>query len=354
MEPVTNEIFGMLLSWLPAFLCAVGAVVIPRFLKGISNLLRKRVYPYAPKWGCILLDGFEKPLSEMVRFTLLYAAMRTLPLPTINTPAFQAVLGKILQVVVVLLVMWGGWRSAPICHLLLSSAENHLDVESNRTMIRFFENVYRALIVLLGIIMALDLLGVPVTGLLTGAGVAGLAVSLAAQSTLSNLIAGVTLVMEHPFGIGDYVVLGSYEGTVEDISFRSTRIRTADNVVITVENSKICSEYIQNVTNRTTRLWQFTIGVTYDTSAETIETLCADLKTLLGKNPHVCRDTMQVMVSEFADSSINIMVRVYVDTLALAQFNELKSLLNLQIMRLMKQDGCAFAFPSASIYLEQT
>ena len=160
--------------------------------------------------------------------------------------------------------------------------------------------------------------------------------------------------MEHPFGIGDYVVLGSYEGTVEDISFRSTRIRTADNVVITVENSKICSEYIQNVTNRTTRLWQFTIGVTYDTSAETIETLCADLKTLLGKNPHVCRDTMQVMVSEFADSSINIMVRVYVDTLALAQFNELKSQLNLQIMRLMKQDGCAFAFPSASIYLEQT
>ena len=108
------------------------------------------------------------------------------------------------------------------------------------------------------------------------------------------------------------------------------------------------------MTNRTTRLWQFTIGVTYDTSAETIETLCTDLKALLCKNPHVSRDTIQVMVSEFADSSINIMVRVYVDTLALAQFNELKSQLNLQIMRLMKQDGCAFAFPSASIYLEQT
>ena len=103
----------------------------------------------------------------------------------------------------------------------------------------------------------LDQLGVPVSGLLTGAGVAGLAVSLAAQSTLSNLIAGVTLVLEHPFGIGDYVVLGSYEGTVEDISFRSTRIRTADNVAITIENSKICSEYIQNCDRRTSRLWAF-------------------------------------------------------------------------------------------------
>ena len=88
MEPVTNEIVGMLLSWLPALLCAVGAAVIPRILKGITNLLRKRVYPHVPKWVCILLDGFEKPVSEIVRCTLLYAVLRALPLPAINTPAF--------------------------------------------------------------------------------------------------------------------------------------------------------------------------------------------------------------------------------------------------------------------------
>ena len=204
----------------------------------------------------------------------------------------------------------------------------------------------------LGSSMALDLVGVPVTGLLTGAGVAGLAVSLAAQSTLSNLIAGITLVVEHPFGIGDYVMLGSYEGTVEDISFRSTRLRTPDNVVITVENSKICAEYIQNVTARTSRLWQFTIGLTYNTAPDTVERLRKDLRELLAENPHIDAENLQVYLSEFADSSINVTVRAYADTLALADFNRLKSNVNVQIMRLMQADGCSFAFPSTSVYLE--
>lgn len=89
---------------------------------------------------------------------------------------------------------------------------------------RFFENIFRAVVGVVAGIAVLDALGIPVTGLLTGAGVAGIGITLAAQSTMSNLIAGVALVLEHPFGIGDYVILGSYEGTVEDISFRSTRI----------------------------------------------------------------------------------------------------------------------------------
>ena len=128
-----------------------------------------------------------------------------------------------------------------MCRLLLRSAQNHLGLATNQTMARFFENIFRALVLLFAGIAILDTMGVPVTGLLTGAGVAGIAISLAAQSTLSNLIAGVALVLEHPFGIGDYIVLGSLEGTVEDISFRSTKFRTLDNVVVSIENSKVAS-----------------------------------------------------------------------------------------------------------------
>lgn len=97
----------------------------------------------------------------------------------------------------------------------------------------------------MSVLVGLDGLGVPVTSLIAGAGVVGIAITLAAQSTLSSLIAGITLVAEHPFSLGDYIVLGDVEGTVEDISLRSTRIRTPDQVLITVENSKVCAEYIQ-------------------------------------------------------------------------------------------------------------
>ena len=199
------------------------------------------------------------------------------------------------------------------------------------------------------VLAILELFGVPVAGLLAGAGVAGLAVSLAAQSTLSNLIAGITLVLEHPFGIGDYVILGSSEGTVEDISFRSTRIRTTDNVAVTIENSKVCSEYIQNCNQRSSRLWQFTLGLTYDTTREQLNKICHDLAQMLKEQPTVRADTVTVTVDKFNDYSIDVLVRLYVTTLPYGEFLEEKSRLNLKIMQLVADAGCSFAFPTTTL-----
>lgn len=149
------------------------------------------------------------------------------------------------------------------------------------------------------------------------------------------------------------MILGSYEGTVEDISFRSTRIRTPDHAVITVENSKVCGEYIQNVADRTNRLWQFTIGVTYDIPREKVETLCADLKELLSADAQISSDAMTVTLNEFSASSMDILVRCYVTAVDYTGYLQLKSRMNLAIMDLMKRDGCDFAFPSTSVYLEK-
>lgn len=349
-----DGLLSLLLLWLPSALLALCAAAVPALFHYVfGRILKNLEAHHLPQWIDILLQSYHKPVTMMLRSAFIYGALYVLPLP-LNGELYRRIITTVFHVTLAALAGWGGWASAPVCRLLLRSAENHLDMETNRTMGRFFENIYRALVVLLAGIMILDLLGVPVTGLLTGAGVAGLAVSLAAQSTLSNLIAGITLVVEHPFGIGDYVILGSYEGTVEDISFRSTRLRTPDNVVITVENSKICSEYIQNVTDRKSRLWQFSLGVRYDTPSEKISLLCEHLTQLLKAEPSVLSDNVTVYLSEFADSSIVITARLYVDTVAYTPFLQLKDRLNLQIMDLMKADGCEFAFPSASIYMEQT
>ena len=236
-----------------------------------------------------------------------------------------------------------------MCHLLLRSAENHLDLATNKTMGRFFENIYKVLVVVFAGIAALDQLGVPVSGLLTGAGVAGLAISLAAQSTLSSLIAGITLVLEHPFGIGDYIILSSVEGTVEDISFRSTRIRNLDNVVITIENSKVCAEYIQNANQRTSRLWQFTLGLTYDTTEEQIQRVTQDLTQLLQDQPTVQPNGVTVTLDKFNDYSLDILVRVYLTTLPYADYLKERHRLNLLIMQTVKNAGCEFAFPTTTV-----
>ena len=262
-------------------------------------------------------------------------------------------LPKMGDLLVIFYIALGCWRAAPVTRLLLRSAQNHLDLETNQTMGHFFENIFHALVGLFAGIAMLDRLGVPVSGLLTGAGVAGLAVSLAAQSTLNSLIAGITLVLERPFGIGDYIVLGDCEGTVEDISFRSTRIRSPDNVAITIENSKITAEYIQNYDRRQSRLWKFTIGLTYDTPREKIEQLTADLTAMLQAQPDVQPDGVTIALDKFNDYSIDLACRVYITKVNLRDFMQVKNTLNLQILDLMKEEGCEFAFPTTTVDLPE-
>ena len=338
-----------LAALLPALILGASAYLLPVLYRRFAKSLLQKLHALMPEVLQILSEAYLEPTTLLLRTFLGYAALHALPVQFAEKFPVYSVLALFFRLCVIFFIGYGAWRAAPMCHLLLRSAENHLDLATNKTMGRFFENIYKVLVVVFASIAALDQLGVPVSGLLTGAGVAGLAISLAAQSTLSSLIAGITLVLEHPFGIGDYIILSSVEGTVEDISFRSTRIRNADNVVITIENSKVCAEYIQNANQRTSRLWQFTLGLTYDTTEEQIRHLTQDLTQLLQSQPNVQPNGVTVTLDKFNDYSLVILVRVYLTTLPYADYLKERHRLNLLIMQTVKNAGCEFAFPTTTV-----
>lgn len=338
-----------LAALLPALILGASAYLLPILYRRFANSLLQKLHALMPEVLQILTEAYLEPTTLLLRTFLGYAALHALPVQFAEKFPVYSVLALFFRLCVIFFIGYGAWRAAPMCRLLLRSAENHLDLATNKTMGRFFENIYKVLVVVFAGIAALDQLGVPVTGLLTGAGVAGLAISLAAQSTLSSLIAGITLVLEHPFGIGDYIILSSVEGTVEDISFRSTRIRNADNVVITIENSKVCAEYIQNANQRTSRLWQFTLGLTYDTTEEQIQRVTQDLTQLLQNQPTVQPNGVTVTLDKFNDYSLDILVRVYLTTLPYADYLKERHRLNLLIMQTVKNAGCEFAFPTTTV-----
>ena len=338
-----------LAALLPALILGASAYLLPILYRRFAKSLLQKLHALMPEVLQILTEAYLEPTTLLLRTFLGYAALHALPIQFAEKFPVYSVLALFFRLCVIFFIGYGAWRAAPMCRLLLRSAENHLDLATNKTMGRFFENIYKVLVVVFAGIAALDQLGVPVTGLLTGAGVAGLAISLAAQSTLSSLIAGITLVLEHPFGIGDYIILSSVEGTVEDISFRSTRIRNADNVVITIENSKVCAEYIQNANQRTSRLWQFTLGLTYDTTEEQIQRVTQDLTQLLQSQPTVQPNGVTVTLDKFNDYSLDILVRVYLTTLPYAEYLKERHRLNLLIMQTVKNAGCEFAFPTTTV-----
>ena len=307
----TARSLGLRVRGVRVALLALAAAGAPEVYKLAARRFLGRAKSHTASWLYILLDSFLTPVAGLFRVLLGAAAVKSLPFELVRDAVFLQYLNLAADLLVIFYIALGCWRAAPVTRLLLRSAQNHLDLETNQTMGHFFENIFHALVGLFAGIAMLDRLGVPVSGLLTGAGVAGLAVSLAAQSTLNSLIAGITLVLERPFGIGDYIVLGDCEGTVEDISFRSTRIRSPDNVAITIENSKITAEYIQNYDRRQSRLWKFTIGLTYDTPREKIEQLTADLTAMLQAQPDVQPDGVTIALDKFNDYSIDLACRVH-------------------------------------------
>ena len=173
MEIGEISLLSIVTAVAPMTLFVLLALFAPLVYRRIAGKLIEKFRPHQPQWISIILDSYLRPTTILLRAVFIYAALWVLPLE-LNTPTYRSVLARIMQVTAICLIAWGAWMAAPVCRLLLRSAENKLDIATNRTMGRFFENIFRAVVGVVAGIAVLDALGIPVTGLLTGAGVAGI------------------------------------------------------------------------------------------------------------------------------------------------------------------------------------
>jgi MscS family membrane protein len=197
-----------------------------------------------------------------------------------------------------------------------------------------------------------DELGFPAYSVLAGLGVGGLAVALAARDTIANLIGSLLITIEKPFRVGHAVRIGGTEGTVEDVGFRSTRIRTPDNSLVTIPSSAVVNTTVENLSIRSKRRQRFFIQVMYDTPREKLEEIVTRTRQLIVDHPLAEESTCQVRFNNFAESSLDILVifNLMVGDYA-SELRERESVL-LQMMDLVKDAGVEFAFPTRTLYIE--
>lgn len=353
-EPVSIH-FGSLVVEGGAALAlrAVAALLLLLVFRVLSSFCRQKLFPrlLAHNWTWrsipILLKGFSKPFSRLVWFLGVYFALASLPWAA---AAMRQFLLSALRITVTSCICWGLWESSDLCQLLLTTSKS--DFSSNKTIAMLFHKGYKVLIGLFGALMLVEETGLPVTGIITGAGLAGLTISLAAQNSASNIFNGILILVEHPFDIGDWVTVEEVSGSVEDITFTATKIRALDNSLYVVPNSSMCSAIINNGTNRTKRLYRFTLNVVYDTSRSQLESLMADIASLLKAHEDVDGDSVLVRLTGFSSSSIDILISAYIKTADIGPFLVIQNELNLDLMDIMQKNGVRFAFPSTSVYME--
>jgi MscS family membrane protein len=211
---------------------------------------------------------------------------------------------------------------------------------------------FAGIVIALGfLIQGANELGFPAYSVVAGLGVGGVAVALAARDSLANLFGSMLIMFEKPFRVGDSIRIAGSEGTVEDVGFRSTRIRTVDNSLVSIPNNTVVNTTIENLTARVMRRQRFFLQVTYDTDRAKIEEFAGRIEHLLSEHPATNKNSIRVRFNEFGESSLNILVQFNLEVAdAPGELKEREDIL-FQIMEIARQLGVEFAFPTRTLHV---
>ncbi len=219
-------------------------------------------------------------------------------------------------------------------------------------MIDLGRRLFRLSLVIILLLILMDLCGANVNAVLASLGIGGAALAFASKDTIANFFGSVSLVADRPFAIGDWIVAGDVEGVVEAIGIRSTRVRTFPKTVISIPNSILANESINNMSKMPLRRNDFVVGLTYSTTPDQILEVVEDIKKILIDNLEVDNNTFSVQFVDFGASSLDIKVVYYARTLGYDENAKTRQDINIAVMRAVLARGLSFAFPSRSLYFE--
>ena len=214
-------------------------------------------------------------------------------------------------------------------------------------------NFSTVIIFIIGAFKVLLLFGVDAATILAGASIGGLALAFASQDTVKNLIGTVMIFVDKPFHIGDWISAGEVVGTVEEVGFRSTRIRAADTSIFQIPNSRLSELVINNSGLRLFRRYNTQLGLRYDTPPELIEAFVKGVRGIIKAHPDTKSDSFNVEFTGFGDSALLIMMNMYLKNLAWSSEQKSRHQIHIAIVKLAKELGVDFAFPSTTVMIEQ-
>lgn len=335
-----------------AFLFILAGFLLRRlYRKRVSPAVRKKAEAKNHRALAILLKGFERPVGHFLALSGIYLAFLSLPIG--EWAAFlPGLFYKAFRIACILLAGWGLAASSDLTALLLGGVSKKLDRATDQTVTRFLSRLFRVLVCVFFTMIAVSELGFNVTGLLTGLGLGGLTFALAAQDSAANFFGGIVILFDRPFSIGDWICCGAIEGQVEDISFRSTQIRTFQNTLTIVPNSKLSSEAITNWTRLRMRQLKFTLTLRQDAEPENLRGFLEDLRALLKKREDVYPETVQVHFHEFGESSFDVYVLCFAKTVELNASLHIREEINFQILSLLRERKLGFAYPTRTVLTE--
>lgn len=294
-----------------------------------------------------LIHAVIRPVRYMIFLLGIYSALVYLPLST----EADLFVSKIFRSALIIIISCGASNIAGNESFLSLEFRDRLRLD--KILVTFFLKVIKFVIWALAIVLIAHEWNYDVNGFIAGLGLGGLAFALAAKDALANIFGGIVIIMEKPFSIGDWVQTPDVDGTVEEISFRSTRFRTSDQALVTVPNSNLSNKPITNQSRMGKRLTKFTLCIDYAGPREKIENCLNEMRQYLKNNPAVHPQTVMVNLDSINVSGLDILFYFYTNTTDWGEYQSIKESINYHLMDILADNNIPLASPGRIIYSEK-
>ena len=321
------------------------AFFVGRVLKWLENLTSQT----DSEIDDVLLKSLKKPLGYIPMTIALYCVAVYLPL----TGMADTFATNLIEAMIAFTIFSAFANSvAPIFQAFTSRAV------LTRSMTMWLERAARIIIWIIGLGIILDIFGIQIGPLVAGLGLFSVAVALGAQDLFKNLISGLLIIGENRFQPGDRIeVPGSLHGMVEDIGFRSTLVRMFDTAPMLVPNKDLSDVKVINHGNMVYRRISWHLNLIYSTTQEQLAKICGDITAFIDSSDDFVQNPEQesfARTEELASSSIDVRVLCYTDPVGLTDFSKIKQNLIFEIIKIVRSNGSEFAYPSTSVYIEDS
>jgi MscS family membrane protein len=352
LESVTDLLRGE--AWVGETFAIVLATAVAHFIvHHVLRRLRAQLEKTRNLYDDALLDAARRPLAWAIWLVGVSWAAETVGGEAVQAEIFEAV-GPAREVGIIALLCWFAVRFISFVETHIADAD-YRENPADPTTASAVGKLLRASVIITAALMAMQTLGFSISGVLAFGGVGGIAVGFAARDLLANFFGAIMVFLDRPFSVGDWIRSPdkSIEGTVEEIGWRLTRIRTFDARPLYVPNATFASITVENPSRMTNRRIYETIGVRYQ-DVGVLESIVTDVKQMLAEHEAIDHDkTLMVNFVEFGASSLDFFVYAFTRTTVWAEFHAIKQDVLFRIARIIDGHGAEIAFPTRTVVLEQ-
>jgi len=337
-------------QWLAILVLIVVGVIVDSLVRmALSALIGSQLRRSRVTVDSQVQAGLLRPIGLVVMGYLWWKGLGFLLLPD----AVDSILLPAAKIITGVAAVWSVYRLIDLLGAYLAGLAEKTESRYDDLLVPLVRRVLKIAVTVVGFVFLADIYKWPLRNVLAGLGIGGLAIGFAAREVFQNFFGSITVLIDRPFQIGDWVKVGDCEGSVESVGFRSTRIRTFYNSLITVPNGTLLTATVDNLGARRYRRIKTMLSLTYDTPPEKIDAFCEGIRELIRRHPYTRKDYYHVYFNEYANSSLNVLLYCFHETPDWpTELRERHRLFN-DILKLAQRLGVSFAFPTQTIHLHQ-